>query len=82
MCFHYYEYGDGCMGDAITCVKCGHSYYPSSCKLSILYLCGRIKNHKEVVVDKWEGILLLLLAIEIPIMLLTMLIAILKDNIK
>ena len=61
MCLCYYEYGDGCTGDAITCVKCGHSYYPSSCELHILCLCRRIKNYSETNCNLLEGALYVML---------------------
>lgn len=43
-CFHTFVDGFGGMGDAVTCVKCGHSKYPEALGLLSLLLCPTIVN--------------------------------------
>ena len=77
-CFHYYEYGGGGMGDAVTCTKCDYSYYPSNDTLNTLILFGRIKNppHKLDVLRFTEALFIP----SILICILTVLIIIFKKR--
>jgi len=47
-CFHKLVEGAGCMGDALTCVKCGVSKYPEAMPhLFLYYLLFRVRDLEE-----------------------------------